>query len=52
MYSYPILFLSMHKSEEFLSMALAAGARGYLLKEDSGEELLTAIAHGYIDDLQ
>jgi len=38
-----ILILSMHKSEEFLSMALAAGARGYLLKEDSGDELLTAI---------
>jgi DNA-binding NarL/FixJ family response regulator len=38
-----VLILSMHKSEEFLSMALAAGARGYLLKEDSGEELLQAI---------
>jgi DNA-binding NarL/FixJ family response regulator len=38
-----VLILSMHKSEEFLSMALAAGARGYLLKEDSGGELLTAI---------
>ena len=35
--------LSMHKSEEFLSMALAAGAKGYLLKEDSGDELLQAI---------
>ena len=38
-----VLMLSMHKSEEFLSMALAAGARGYLLKEDSGDELLLAI---------
>jgi DNA-binding NarL/FixJ family response regulator len=38
-----ILMLSMHKSEEFLSMALAAGAKGYLLKEDSGNELLKAI---------
>ena len=38
-----ILILSMHKSEEFLSMALAAGAKGYLLKEDSGDELLQAI---------
>ena len=37
------LMLSMHKSEEFLSMALAAGAKGYLLKEDSGDELLQAI---------
>ena len=39
-----ILILSMHKREEFLSMALAAGAKGYLLKEDSGDELLEAIA--------
>jgi len=38
-----VLMLSMHKSEEFLSMALAAGAKGYLLKEDSGDELLQAI---------
>jgi DNA-binding NarL/FixJ family response regulator len=44
--SYPqvsILMLSMHKSREFLSLALEAGANGYLLKEDSGEELLQAI---------
>ena len=38
-----ILMLSMHKSEEFLSMALSAGAKGYLLKEDSGKELLDAV---------
>ena len=38
-----VLMLSMHMSEEFLSMALAAGAKGYLLKEDSGDELLQAI---------
>jgi len=38
-----ILMLSMHKSEEFLSMALASGAKGFLLKEDSGDELLKAI---------
>jgi DNA-binding NarL/FixJ family response regulator len=38
-----ILMLSMHKNEEFLSMALVAGAKGYLLKEDSGDELLQAI---------
>lgn len=38
-----VLILSMHKREEFLSMALAAGAKGYLLKEDSGNELLQAI---------
>jgi len=39
-----VLMLSMHKSEDFLSLALKAGARGYLLKEDSGDELLHAIA--------
>ena len=38
-----ILMLSMHKSREFLTMALEAGASGYLLKEDSGDELLQAI---------
>ena len=38
-----ILMLSMHKSEEFLSMALAAGAQGYLLKEDTGDELINAV---------
>jgi DNA-binding NarL/FixJ family response regulator len=38
-----VLFLSMHKNREFLSMAMAAGAKGYLLKEDSGTELLRAI---------
>lgn len=38
-----ILILSMHKNQEFLAMALEAGADGYLLKEDTGEELLRAI---------
>ena len=38
-----VLMLSMHKREEFLSMAMAAGVKGYLLKEDSGNELLQAI---------
>ncbi len=38
-----ILMLSMHKREEFLTMALAAGAKGYLLKEDSSDELIEAI---------
>ena len=38
-----ILILSMHKRQEFLSMALEAGASGYVLKEDTGEELLHAI---------
>jgi len=38
-----VLFLTMHKSSEFLSMALEAGAKGYLLKEDTGHQLLQAI---------
>lgn len=38
-----LLMLSMHKSEDFLSMSLEAGAKGYLLKEDTGDELLQAI---------
>ena len=38
-----ILFLSMHKSREYLQKALAAGAKGYVLKEDSGSELIQAI---------
>jgi DNA-binding NarL/FixJ family response regulator len=38
-----VLILSMHKRQEFLSMALDAGARGYLLKEDTCDELIEAI---------
>jgi two-component system, NarL family, response regulator NreC len=38
-----ILMLSMHKSEEFLAMSLQAGADGYILKEDTGDELIKAI---------
>ena len=38
-----ILFLSMHKSREYLQKALAAGAKGYVVKEDSGCELIHAI---------
>lgn len=44
--NYPgvaILFLSMHKKKEYLHLALATGARGYILKEDSGSELIQAI---------
>jgi DNA-binding NarL/FixJ family response regulator len=39
-----VLFLSMHKKKEYLKMALAAGAKGYLLKENTAQELLEAIA--------
>ena len=35
--------LTMHNTEEHIRMALNAGADGYVLKDDSHEELLTAI---------
>ncbi len=38
-----ILFLSMHKTSEYLYLAVQVGAKGYLLKEDTGSELLRAI---------
>ena len=37
------LVLTMHTSEEHIRTALNAGADGYVLKDDSHEELLTAI---------
>ncbi len=38
-----VLILTMHKKKEYLNDALAAGADGYLLKEDAAKELLSAI---------
>jgi DNA-binding NarL/FixJ family response regulator len=38
-----ILMLSMHRDKEYVSAALSAGARGYLLKEDAGSELFGAV---------
>jgi len=38
-----ILVLTMHKDREYLYQAISAGAQGYLLKEDSDEELFSAI---------
>lgn len=38
-----VLILTMHKNKEFLYHAISAGARGYLLKEDSDVELFSAI---------
>lgn len=34
----------MHRDKEYLYLALSAGAKGYLLKEDAPKELFTAIA--------
>lgn len=41
--SVDILFLSMHKNRQYLKTAMAIGARGYLLKENTARELLDAI---------
>lgn len=38
-----IIMLTMHKSKQYLCHALSACADGYVLKEDSDNELLTAI---------
>ncbi len=38
-----ILILTMHKKKEYLNDAIAAGADGYLLKEDVAKELGSAI---------
>ncbi len=38
-----ILILSMHESEKLVREMLAAGARGYLLKTDAGEFLISAL---------
>ncbi|MCX5903288.1 MAG: response regulator transcription factor [Proteobacteria bacterium] len=38
-----VLILSMHGDKAYLTQAIAAGADGYLLKEDADSELFTAI---------
>ncbi len=38
-----ILMLTMHKNKQFFYRAMSAGADGYLIKNDSGEEILQAI---------
>ena len=38
-----VLMLTMHKDSYYLAKSLAAGASGYLIKEDAGTELLPAI---------
>jgi len=35
--------LTMHKDKEYLYLALSAGAKGYLLKEDADRDLFSAI---------
>jgi DNA-binding NarL/FixJ family response regulator len=38
-----ILILTVHDSEQVVREVLAAGARGFLLKSDTGRELVTAV---------
>jgi DNA-binding NarL/FixJ family response regulator len=38
-----VLILTMHKDKEYLYLALSAGAKGYILKEDADKELFSAI---------
>jgi DNA-binding NarL/FixJ family response regulator len=38
-----ILILTMHESEELVAEVLEAGARGYVLKTDTGRDLLRAV---------
>ena len=41
--STKILVLTMHKNKQYFYNAMSAGADGYLMKDDSDEELLVAI---------
>jgi DNA-binding NarL/FixJ family response regulator len=41
--STAVVILSMHASTELVREALCAGARGYLLKESAGEEVVKAV---------
>jgi DNA-binding NarL/FixJ family response regulator len=38
-----VLILSMHESEQMVHDVLSAGARGYILKQDAGNDLMTAL---------
>ena len=38
-----ILVLTVHKTEEYVHAALKAGANGYVLKDDTSDELISAI---------
>lgn len=42
--SVRVLILSMHSDQVYVTQAIQAGARGYLLKESAGAELLEAIS--------
>jgi two-component system, NarL family, response regulator NreC len=42
--SVRVLILSMHSDQAYVTQAVQAGARGYLLKESAGSELIAAIS--------
>lgn len=42
-----IIILSMHATSEHIARALQAGARGYLLKESAGDEIVNAVRTVY-----
>lgn len=42
--SVQVLILSMHEDEAYITRAVRAGARGYLLKDSAGADLIGAIA--------
>ncbi|HZL95796.1 MAG TPA: response regulator transcription factor, partial [Vicinamibacterales bacterium] len=42
--SVRVLILSMHSDQAYVTQAVQAGARGYLLKDSAGAELIEAIA--------
>jgi two-component system response regulator NreC len=42
--SVPVLILSMHADEVYVAQAVRAGAKGYLLKDSAGPDLIGAIA--------
>lgn len=41
--SLPILILSMHDNKIFIARAIKAGANGYVIKDQSADQLITAI---------
>jgi len=53
--SVQVVILSMHASTEHIHRALQAGARGYVLKESAGEEVVAAVravhaGHWYLSE--
>jgi len=40
-----VLIMTMHRGEEYVRMAMSGGADGYVLKDDSWDELMSALRH-------